>query len=365
VGSWTVASVLRALDERAPFAKAASWDPVGLQLGDPQATVTRLGLCHEVGEGAVVELERARVDLLIAYHPLLFTPTTRWLAGATPQGRALRLARAGIALAALHTNYDAAPHGCAEALAEALDLDVQRAFAPLWGAESRKLVTFVPEPSADTVLAAVAAAGAAQVGLYTHCSFRSPGVGTFLGEQGTSPVVGERGTLQHQPELRIELVVPADREDAVIAALVAAHPYEEPAYDLYERRGEAGMAGRLAAPRMPIPLGELAERVRVALGAPHARVAGDLARRIERVAVLPGSGDSFLAEAAALGAQVVVTGDVDHHRARAALDRGLALIDPGHVPSERPGLRRLHVMLESLGLPVTSFLHLDPDPWNV
>lgn len=364
MGPWTVAGVLAALDARVPLAKAAAWDPVGLQLGDPEAPVVRLGLCHEVTQDVVAHAERASLDLLIAYHPLLFTPTTRWLAGATAEGRALRLARAGIALVALHTSFDVAPGGCSEALAEALDLEVEAGFGPAWGAESRKLATFVPEGAADAVLDAVAAAGGARIGLYTHCSFRSPGTGTFLAGAGANPAVGARGTLQREPELRIEFVLPAEREEAVIAALVAAHPYEEPAYDLYVRRGEAGLVGRVGRPRSPSTLGDLAQRARRVLRAPQARLAGDPARRVERVAVVPGSGASFLAAAAAAGADTVVTGDIDHHRARAALDRGLALIDAGHAPSERPGLERLRALLEELGLPLASLLHLDPHPWN-
>ena len=361
---WTVAGVLAALDARAPFAKAAAWDPVGLQLGDPAAGVERLGLCHEVSEQVIAHAERASLDLLITYHPLLFTPTTRWLAGPTPSGRALRLARAGTALAALHTNFDAAPRGCAEALALALDLELDGGFGPAWGAESRKLVTFVPEPAADALLEAVVAAGGARIGLYTHCSFRSDGTGTFLAGEGASPAVGQRGKLAREPELRIEFALPAEREEDVVAALVAAHPYEEPAYDLYVRRGEAGLVGRLGRPRTPLSLAELAARAGSALRSPHTRVAGDSARRIDRVAVLPGSGAGFLSAAAAAGADVVVTGDVDHHRARAALDRGLCVIDAGHAPTERPGLERLRALLEELGLPLASLLHLDPHPWN-
>ncbi len=361
---WTVASVLRALDARAPLARAAAWDPVGLQLGDPQAPVTRLGLCHEVTEEVAVQAVGAGVDLLVTYHPLLFTPTTRWLAGPTPQGRALRLARAGVALVALHTNFDAAARGCAEALAEALGLQLEGGFGPGWGAESRKLVTFVPEQAADALLDAVVAAGGATIGLYTHCSFRSGGTGTFLAGERANPVLGERGKLAREPEVRIEFALPAEREDAVVAALVAAHPYEEPAYDLYVRRGEAGLVGRLGRLPVPAALGELAARVRSALRAPHARVAGEPGRPVQRVAVLPGSGAGFLAAAGAAGAEVVVTGDVDHHRARAALDRGLCVIDAGHAPTERPGLQRLRTLLEELGLPLESLLHLDPHPWN-
>src|SRR5262245_31118911 len=94
-----ISDVLAAIAARAPFERAAEWDPVGLSLGDAHAPVRRIAVCHEVTEAVVAELERAPVDLLVTYHPLLFRPTTRLVAGPTPEGRALRLARAGVALA--------------------------------------------------------------------------------------------------------------------------------------------------------------------------------------------------------------------------------------------------------------------------
>jgi putative NIF3 family GTP cyclohydrolase 1 type 2 len=110
-------------------------------------------------------------------------------------------------------------------------------------------------------------------------------------------------------------------------------------------------------------LGELARRAAQALGAEAPRVAGDPGRSAERVAVVPGAGAEFLGRAAAAGAEVLVTGDVSHHRAREALDRGLALIDPGHAATERPGLRRLCAWVAEAGVETESLLDLDPDPW--
>ena len=362
--NWTVAGVLEALERRAPSSRAAAWDPVGLQLGDRSAPVERVGLCHEVTEPVVAAAERARLDLLVSYHPLLFHPTTRWLAGPTPEGRALRLARAGIALVVLHTSFDATEGGAADALGEALGLDALEPFAPVTPAEGRKLVTFVPADAADAVLDALAAAGAARIGLYTHCSFRSEGQGTFFAREGTDPATGRVGRLNREPELRLEVVLPAAREAAVIGALVSAHPYEEPAYDIYARRAESGLVGRIGRTQPGTTLEDLAQQVREALGDPPLRVCGERSRLLERVAVIPGAGADFLGLAAELGADCVVTGDVRHHEARRAQDAGLAVIDAGHIPTERPGLERLLVSLAALGTELTSLLELDPDPWR-
>jgi hypothetical protein len=98
---------------------------------------------------------------------------------------------------------------------------------------NRKLVVFVPEASLDAVRDAVFAAGAGKIGEYTRCSWYTPGTGTFLGGEETDPTVGERGREERVPELRLETVFPAELQDDVITALRRAHPYEEPAFDVY------------------------------------------------------------------------------------------------------------------------------------
>lgn len=100
-------------------------------------------------------------------------------------------------------------------------------------AQRYKLVWFVPVAAADATRDAVFAAGAGRIGGYDHCSFVSEGTGTFRGGEGTNPAVGTAGVEERVAECRIETVVPAGRVAAVVEALVAAHPYEEVAYDLY------------------------------------------------------------------------------------------------------------------------------------
>jgi hypothetical protein len=97
----------------------------------------------------------------------------------------------------------------------------------------RKLVVFVPREALDTVREALFAAGAGRIGDYERCSWYTAGTGTFLGGAGTEPTIGMAGREERAPELRVETVVPGDRVEAVVAALLAAHPYEEVAYDLY------------------------------------------------------------------------------------------------------------------------------------
>jgi hypothetical protein len=99
---------------------------------------------------------------------------------------------------------------------------------------NRKLVVFVPPESLDAVRDALFEAGAGRIGAYERCSWYTEGTGTFLGGEGTEPVLGERGREEHVLELRLETVFPGELHEQVIAALRHAHPYEEPAFDVYE-----------------------------------------------------------------------------------------------------------------------------------
>lgn len=96
-----------------------------------------------------------------------------------------------------------------------------------------KLVWFVPREALDATRDAVFAAGAGRIGDYERCCWYASGTGTFLGGAGTSPAVGQRGVEERVAELRVETVVSGERLRAVVDALVAAHPYEEVAYDVY------------------------------------------------------------------------------------------------------------------------------------
>jgi hypothetical protein len=135
------------------------------------------------------------------------------------------------------------------AVADALGIADAEPAAPARG-ESRKLVVFVPEDALDVVRDALFGAGAGRIGEYERCSWYTAGTGTFLPGEGASPAIGEPGREERAPELRLETVYPAGLETEVVAALVEAHPYEEPAFDLYPRANvepglTAGVVGRL------------------------------------------------------------------------------------------------------------------------
>jgi hypothetical protein len=195
---------------------------------------------------------------------------------------------------------------------------------------------------------ALFAAGAGVIGRYSSCSFRSAGTGTFFGEAGANPVVGQAGRLEEAPEVRLEMVLPAARAGAVVRALRAAHPYEEPAFDLIplatppdagSRAGSRGM-GRVGAVS-PQNAGALVDRVKRALGVKHALVAGALDRVVARVAVCAGSGGDFVPDAIAAGADLLLTGELRHHDVLRAVGAGMVVVCTLHSTSERGALAGL------------------------
>ena len=343
-----VRDIAEAIERIAPTPLSEAWDNPGLQVGDAGSEVNRV-LIALTPVGEVFE-EAQKGDFLLFHHPLIFRGLKSVDTGSYPGDLVARAIRDNLAVYTAHTSYDAAPRGVSVALAQAIGLrGPYRVVSPR--GSLRKLVIFVPEENVDAVAGALSEAGAGIIGEYTHCTFRTPGTGTFLGGEATDPYLGEKGQLERVEEVRLETVVPAHAAGRAAAAASAAHPYEEVALDLYPIDGHPegcgyGRVGTLPEPMTPE---ELSERVASSLGFPARLVADpDRGRRVELIAVLGGSGGSFVREAAASGAQAYVTGDLDYHDALLAHSLGLTAIDAGHAATELPSLEPLARRLAEL-----------------
>lgn len=339
----TVSDLVRFLEELAPPQFAASWDNIGLLLGSPAAEVTRVMACLTITPESAAEAVAAGAQLIVTHHPIFFRPVQR-LTTATPEGRmVLDLVRAGVAVYSAHTAFDNAPAGINDLLAQRLGLTAVSPLRPRENPGQCKLVVFVPEGDLDRVSAALFAHGAGIIGRYRECSFRTPGTGTFFGSENTNPTVGQRGRREEASELRLEVVCPAERVGAAIAALREVHSYEEPAFDVYPLRpqGATGGDGRIGDLPAIVPLRDLAQTVRHNLPAPVTQVVGDPDRGVRRVAIACGAAGEFLADAVREQADVFLTGEVRFHDCLAARAQDIALILPGHYATERPGVENL------------------------
>jgi dinuclear metal center YbgI/SA1388 family protein len=359
-----VADLVRAMEAIAPPQFAAAWDNVGLLVGDGEGPLSAILLAIDCTREVLDEARRGNCEAIVSYHPPIFDPQKRFVAPSI----AYEASRAGVAVYSPHTALDVAPGGTNDVLADALGMSQRvplRAFVP--DDDALKLVTFVPEGHIDAVSRAVFDAGAGTIGKYSSCSFRVPGTGTFHGQAGTSPVVGQAGRLEHVEELRLETVVKADRIDAVVRALRAAHPYEEPAFDLVRLAAlPSGMGFGRRGTVASTSVRALVDRVKAAAGARHALVVGSLEQNVSRVAVCAGSGGDLLPDAIDAGSELFLTGELRHHDALRAAAAGITAVCILHSTSERMALQSLETSLAARlpGLRIARS-HDDKEPFVV
>ncbi len=350
---------------------ADGWDAVGLVHGDPWAPVGKVMLAVDPAPEVAREAAEWGADLLLVHHPLFLRPV-HGFAATTPKGRTLAtLAGAGCALLTAHTNADRAVGGVSEALARTLGLDGLSPITASADVALDKVTVLVPVAGADRVRTALADAGAGTIGDYDGASFSTAGEGRFRPLAGADPVIGEVGRAEVVDEVRVEAVLPRRRRRSVVAAMLAAHPYQEPAFDVVELadpRSSPTGAGRIGS-LPPMTLREFAGVVSAALPATAhgVRVAGDPERLVSRVAVCGGAGDFLLDEVLRSGADVYVTSDLRHHPAGEFLEQdGPALVDVAHWAAEWTWLPAVRGRLaEVWGDTVeTRVSTLCTDPWT-
>ena len=368
----TLADVVDLLHAWYPPGTADSWDAVGLVAGDPSTAVEKVMFAVDPTIDVAREAVEWGADLLVVHHPLLLTPVSS-VAATTPKGRTLHALTAnGCALLAAHTNADQAASGVSESLALALGLADLEPIRPAPTDPLDKVVVLVPVASADAVRAALHDAGAGRIGDYDSASWSVVGEGRFRPLEGADPAIGRVGEPEVVEEARVEVVAPRHRRTAVLRALLAAHPYEEPAFDVVPL-ADPGLAatgtGRIGTVERTT-LDQFAARVSRALPstAHGVRVAGHPDRPVRRVAVCGGAGDFLLDELAHSDVDVYVTSDLRHHRAGEFLEHdGPALVDVAHWAAEWTWLPVVEDRLRSaMGDRVeTRVSTLCTDPWTV
>jgi dinuclear metal center YbgI/SA1388 family protein len=370
-----LADVAAAIDGLYDPGRAEEWDAVGLVCGDPGADVRRVLFAVDPVATVADEAIAWGADLIVSHHPLFLRPV-HGVAATTPKGRLVHtLVSHRIGLHVAHTNADSADPGVSDALGAAIGLGELRPLVPQSADPVDKLVVFVPEADTERVLDALSTAGAGVIGDYDRCAWTASGTGTFRPGTGANPTIGSVGAVERVAETRVEMVMPRARRGAVLAALLAAHPYEEPAYDVYELAALAGATGigRVGRLGTPEPLAAFARRVAAALPATAAgvRAAGDPNGPVHTVAVCGGAGDSLFGAVRSAGVDAYVTADLRHHPASEAREAGgPALIDVAHWASEWPWLddaaRRLGVAMASAGTTVETRVSATPtDPWTM
>ncbi|MEX2213710.1 MAG: Nif3-like dinuclear metal center hexameric protein [Phycisphaeraceae bacterium] len=366
-----VRDVVYALHQLAPEHLAESWDKVGLHVGDldwiiphnPKRKPCAL-LCIDLTEPVMAEAIRLGVGMIVAYHPPIFDPLPALTTKHWKQRLLIEAVQRKIAIYSPHTALDSAPGGVNDWLCESVlpgvmeavshtaahgSLATGGAIRPIKPASATKkdrpykLVAFIPPEHLDAVRFALCKAGAGQIGDYSECSFSIEGEGTFRGGETTNPTIGKRGRLERTIERRLETIVPAARLAEVVAALMKAHPYEEPAFDLIRldlppsSGGEGVGQGRVVTLDKPLGVKTFIDRLKKQLRAGRLEVALPRGlKHVRTVGFCAGAGGSLLSDAGPVDA--FFTGEMRHHQVLDALAQGTMILLAGHTQTERPYL---------------------------
>ena len=370
--SLTLRQLAAAVHEFAPAALAYDWDNVGLQVGDPDAEVSRVLVGLEMNQALLDEAVATKCQAIITHHPLIFRPL-KSIRSDNPAGHLqVQLIRAGIGLIAAHTNLDRVLHGTGGAMATLLGLRDWQILEPISIVRQYKLTVFVPKDYTAKIIESIHRGGGGRIGAYSHCTFRSPGTGTYTPQPGAQPFAGVTGKLEQADEDRLESVVPEAALSGVLAEVRQAHPYEEVAFDvfpLHEADPEHGL-GLIGTLPSRTPLRQFAQQVRQAVGEAHIHFAGESTWPVKRVAIITGSAGSSAYRVHKGMADVLITGEMNYHTVLDVTAGGVGVITTGHAASERIfapyfcDVFAKQPAVAASGVSLTPYTQF-PEPWKI
>jgi dinuclear metal center YbgI/SA1388 family protein len=323
------------LETLAPLYFQEDYDNCGLLIGDSGTEFQKALLCLDLTNEVMEEAIREHCNLIIAHHPLIFKGLKK-LTSTQPETTIIVSAIThNIAVYAIHTNLDNTLQGLNKLVMAKLGVTKCRILSGKEGLLT-KLAVFCPVEHADKVRQAMFDAGAGRIGNYDSCSFNQNGQGTFRASDKANPFVGEKNTVHVESETRIEVIFPQVLEKKIVEALLASHPYEEVAYDLYSLRNKmtdagAGLIGELVEPCDEVLF---LERIKKCLGIPVIRHSPFRSKPVRTVALCTGSGSFLTSEAIDAKADAYLTADLKYHDFF-NMENRLLLADIGHYESEQ------------------------------
>jgi len=344
-----VKNLLNNLDIIAPFFLQENFDNSGIQFANLDTFVTKILLSLDVTQGVLDEALENKANLIIAHHPLLFSP----LKQITKQKNPLlyQVITHKINLVAFHTNFDLAEKGLNDYIANLLGI---KKITPLQSSSEKifKFAVYVPIQYADKVSQVIFKAGAGKIGRYTETSFNITGQGTFKPMEGTNPFIGKIGEKQEIQEIKIETVVAERDLESVVQAMKSVHPYEEPAYDIYELKTKPSYGiGIFGEIDREVEISKFSLEVKNRLQARYIRLIKSNNRKIKRLAICTGAGGSLLEQVCRKDVDLYITGDITYHAALRARELGLNVMDVEHFDTEKFFVEALYEQLVNLGIP--------------
>lgn len=327
--------VVKEIERLAPIAWQEPWDNCGFQVGSPHDECQGVLIALDPSLEVLTEAVESGVNLVICHHPLMYKPP-KTITGRSQQEKVIMEAiRVGITIYAAHTNIDKYPRGVSYLLGKKMGLNNLSILIPSKN-DFRKLVFYVPHLAKENLCMALYEAGAGLFGGYSCCSFTNTGEGSFLPMEGSNPYVGSVGEIHHEPEERVEMIFPSHLTSQIEITLRKNHPYETPAYQISEMvnvigSNGLGMIGELNSEMSEeLFLSSVVKNLELK-GAKHSALMG---RSLKKVALCGGSGESFIKDAIAQGADVYITGEIGYHTFD-NYKKEILLMEIGHFESER------------------------------
>lgn len=329
-----IKELLSIIEQIAPLALQESYDNSGVQVGDVNQEAKGALLCIDVTEEVVNEAITLGCNLIISHHPLAFRKFKSLTGKNYIERCMIKAIKNDIVVYAAHTNLDNAYRGINFYLAKMLGLQNIRILAPQ-NEKLLKLATFTPHSHADQVRNALFNAGAGSIGDYDSCSYNLEGNGTFRAGKNSHPFVGEVGNIHTEPEVRTEVILPAYKKEEVIRALLAVHPYEEPAYDIYALQNEWKQAGSGIVGTLPEEMEEenFLYLIKDIFNLSSVQYSTLRNKPIRDVAICGGSGSFLIPQAIGYDADVFITGEAKYNDFYDVEDKILLAII-GHYESE-------------------------------
>jgi len=331
----TVKEVTNILEDLAPLAYAEDFDNVGLLVGDYDTKVSGILVTLDTLENVIDEAISKKCNLIVSFHPIIFGGLKKLVGSTYVERVVIKALRNNIAIYSMHTALDNAPEGVNAKICEILGIKKPSILIPQKGI-LKKLSTYVPTADTEKLKKSLFSVGAGNLGNYSNCSFSTEGVGSYKAGAGANPTKGEIGKTHHEKETRISVVFSKADQSKVLRTLLKNHPYEEVAYEIFTMDNTdpnigMGMIGELEAPMQDI---DFLQHIKQKMKASIVRHSRLLHKKVNKVAVLGGSGAFAIEAAKAAGADVYITADIKYHEFYKAEDK-MIIADIGHFETEQ------------------------------
>lgn len=340
-----ISEIISHLETIAPPAYQEHYDNSGLLTGSYNRECSGVLISLDATEEVVHEAIAKKCNFIVAHHPIIFGGLKKITGNNYVEKTIIAAIKNDISIYAIHTNLDNVFYGVNEKIADKLGLVNRKILLPK-ESTLKKLYTFVPVDFAEKVRSAIFNAGGGNIGNYSEASFNAEGTGTFKGNEGANPFVGEIGKQHNEYEIKIETIFHAYLQKQIIEALMNAHPYEEVAYDIVDLANSNSLIGSGLIGELLEPIDEEAflKKIKQSFSLAVIKYTRLLKKPVKKVALCGGAGSFLISKALSAGADFFITADIKYHEFFDANDK-MVIADIGHFESEQFTIDLIHEIL--------------------